>query len=90
MMKDEYAVGDEVKTTIPLVVRGVTEEEATSGVGRWLMGSGGRSVGIAGTVEHTKLLIGGGCAVRSKVGSGVAHCLRGEEDEEMCGGVQGL
>jgi hypothetical protein len=32
--RDEYAVGDEVKTTIPLVVRGVTEEEAASGVGR--------------------------------------------------------
>jgi hypothetical protein len=32
------AVGDEVKTTIPLVFRGVTEEEAASGAGRYLMG----------------------------------------------------
>jgi hypothetical protein len=32
--RDEYAVGDEVKTTIPLVVRGVTEEEAASGAMR--------------------------------------------------------
>jgi hypothetical protein len=32
--RDEYAVGDKVKTTIPLVVRGVTEEEATSGARR--------------------------------------------------------
>jgi hypothetical protein len=31
MTRDEYEVGDEVKTAIPLVVRGVTEEEATSG-----------------------------------------------------------
>jgi hypothetical protein len=30
----EYAVGDEVKKTIPLVVRGVTEEEAASGARR--------------------------------------------------------
>jgi hypothetical protein len=29
--RDEYAVGGEVKTTIPLVVRGVTEEDAVSG-----------------------------------------------------------
>jgi hypothetical protein len=30
VMRDEYAVGDEVKTVIPLVVRGVTEQETTS------------------------------------------------------------
>jgi hypothetical protein len=30
----EYAVGDEVKKTIPLVVRGVTKEEAASGARR--------------------------------------------------------
>jgi hypothetical protein len=29
--RDEYAVGGEVKTSIPLVVRGVIEEETTSG-----------------------------------------------------------
>jgi hypothetical protein len=33
VMRDEYAVGDEVKTTIPLMVRGVPEEEAVSGAG---------------------------------------------------------
>jgi hypothetical protein len=30
VMRDEYAVGDEVKTMIPLVVRGVTKQETTS------------------------------------------------------------
>jgi hypothetical protein len=34
VMKDEYEVGDEVKIVIPLVARGVTEEEAASGAGR--------------------------------------------------------
>jgi hypothetical protein len=33
MTRDEDMVGDEVKTMIPLVVRGVTEEGATSGAG---------------------------------------------------------
>jgi hypothetical protein len=33
VMRDEYAVRDEVKTTIPLMVRGVPEEEAVSGAG---------------------------------------------------------
>jgi hypothetical protein len=79
-----------VKTMIPLVVRGVTEEEAASGARRYLMGSGGESVGIAGTSEHTKVVVGGGCAIQGKVGSGVAHRLRGEAVQEMCGGVQGL
>jgi hypothetical protein len=54
------------------------------------MGSGGGSVGIAGTTEHAKVVVRGGCAVEGEVGSGVAHCLRGDAVEEMCGGVQGL
>jgi hypothetical protein len=32
--RDQDAVGDEVKTAIPLVVRGVIEEEAASGAKR--------------------------------------------------------
>lgn len=51
------------------------------------MGSGGGSVGIAGTSEHTKVVIGGGCAIQNKVGSGVAHRLRREAVEEMSSGV---
>jgi hypothetical protein len=53
------------------------------------MGSGGRSVGIASTTEHAKVVVGGGYAIQGEVGSGVAHCLRGEA-VEMCGSVQGL
>jgi hypothetical protein len=33
------AVGDEVKTAITLMARGVTKEEATNGARRWLMGA---------------------------------------------------
>jgi hypothetical protein len=57
------------------VGRGVTEEETTSGARRYLMGSGGGSVGIAGTTENVKMVVGGGCAIQCKVGSGVAHRL---------------
>jgi hypothetical protein len=56
-------VGDEVKTSIPLVIRGVAKEEAVSGARRQLMGSGGGSVRIAGTIEHAKVVIRGGCVV---------------------------
>ena len=34
MTRDDDAMGDEVKTAIPLVVRGVIEEEAASGAKR--------------------------------------------------------
>jgi hypothetical protein len=32
------------------------------------MGSGGGSVGIAGTTGHAKVVVRGGCAVQGKVG----------------------
>jgi hypothetical protein len=34
--KDNDAVGEEVKASVPLVIRGVTEEKAASGVGESL------------------------------------------------------
>jgi hypothetical protein len=36
------------------------------------------------------VIVGGGYAIQGKMGSGVAHRLRGEAVEEVCGGVQGL
>jgi hypothetical protein len=54
------------------------------------MRSSGRSVRIAGTTEHAKVVVGGDCVVQGEVGSRVAHRLRGKTDEEVCGGVQGL
>jgi hypothetical protein len=54
------------------------------------MRSSGGSVGIAGTTEHAKTVVGEGCAIQGEVGRRVAHRLRGEAVEEMCGGVQGL
>jgi hypothetical protein len=54
------------------------------------MRGGGGSVRIAGTAEHAKVVVRGGCVVQGEVVSSVAHCLRGKVVEEMCGGVQGL
>jgi hypothetical protein len=54
------------------------------------MGSGGRSVGIAGTTEHTKVIVRGVCVVQGEVGSRVAHRLRAKAVRVVCGGVQGL
>jgi hypothetical protein len=87
MTRDDDAVGDEVKTTIPLVVRRVAKEDAAGRAGTQLMRS---SVRIASTIEHAEVVVGGGCAVQGVVGSRVAHRLRWEAVEEVGGGVQGL
>jgi hypothetical protein len=61
--RDDDAVGGEVQTPIPLVVRGVAKEEAAGGARRKLMRGSSRSVRVAGTTEHAKVVVGGGCAV---------------------------
>lgn len=50
-----------------LVVRGVTEEKTTSGVGELVRSSSG-GVGITGTTKDPKVGIRGGCAIQRKVG----------------------
>jgi hypothetical protein len=70
MMRDEDAVGEEVKAAVPLVVRGVPEEKTTGGVRGELVGSSGGGVGIAGTTKDTKVVIGGGCAIQANWGVG--------------------
>jgi hypothetical protein len=49
-----------------------------------------RSVRVAGIAEHTKVVVGGGCAIQGEVGSRVAHRLGGKMIEKAGGGVQGL
>jgi hypothetical protein len=85
--RDDDVVGGEVQTPIPLVVRGVAEKEAASGARRKLVRGGSRSVRVAGTAEHTEVVIGRGCAVQGEVGGRVARRLRGKAVEEMCGGM---
>jgi hypothetical protein len=90
MMGDDDALRGEVKTTIPLVVKRVAKEEAASGAWRQLMGSSSGSVRVAGTSEHSEVVVGRGCAVQGEVGGGVAHRLRWEAIEEVGGGVRGF
>jgi hypothetical protein len=88
--RDDDAVVGKVQTPIPLVVRGVAKEEAAGGVRRKLMRGSSESVRVAGTTEHAKVVIGGGCAVQGEVGSTVAHRLGGKMVDEVGCGVQGL
>jgi hypothetical protein len=88
--RDDDAVGGEVHAPIPLVVRGVAEEEAASGARRKLVRGGRRNVRVAGTAEHTQVVVGRGCAIQGEVRCRVAHRLRGKTVEEMHGGMKGL
>jgi hypothetical protein len=88
--RDDDAVGGEVQTPIPLVVRGVVEEEAASGARRKLVRGGSESVRVVGTAEHAQVVVGRGCAVQGEVRCRVAHRLRGKTVEEMHGGMKGL
>jgi hypothetical protein len=49
-----------------------------------------RSVRVAGTTKHAKVVIGGGCAVQGEVGSRVTHRLGWKTVQKVGGGVQGL
>jgi hypothetical protein len=54
--RDDDAVGGEVQTPIPLVVRGVAKEEAASGARRKLVRGGSGSVRVAGTAKHVQVV----------------------------------
>jgi hypothetical protein len=88
--RDDDAVGGEVQAPIPLVVRGVAEEEASSGARRKLVRGGSGGVRVAGTAEHAQVVVGRGCAVQGKVRCRMAHRLRGKTVEEMGCSMKGL
>jgi hypothetical protein len=64
--KYDYTVGEEVKASVPLVVRGVTEERTASRSGGELVRGGGEGVGTAGIAKYPKVRIGEGCAKESE------------------------
>jgi hypothetical protein len=59
MTRNDDAAGEEVKTSVPLMMREVTQEKTTTGAGGELMRSSGRGVGIAGTPKDPNVVIGG-------------------------------
>jgi hypothetical protein len=89
-MGDNDAVRGKVKTLIPLILRGVTEEDTLGRVWSELVGSDGREVGVAGTPEDTNVCIGGSGAKEGKVARGGGDCFGREEVEEIGGGVKAL
>jgi hypothetical protein len=59
MTRDDDAVDEKVKALVSLVIRGVIEEETSSGTMHKFVGGSGRGVGIASTPDDAKVLVGG-------------------------------
>jgi hypothetical protein len=89
-MGDNDVVRGKVKTLIPLVLRGVTEEDTPGRAWSEFVVSDGRDVGVAGTPEDTKVYIGGSGTKDGKVGRGSRDCFGREKVEEIGGGVKAL
>ena len=68
--RDEDPTRGEVKATVPLVIRGVPEEDTLSRTGSQLVGSSGSGVRVTRTPEDTKVIVTRGGTEESVVWSG--------------------
>jgi hypothetical protein len=57
MARDEDPTGGKVKAPVPLVIRGVPEEDPESGAGVQLVGRSGSGVGVTSTPEDAKVIV---------------------------------
>jgi hypothetical protein len=78
VLRDDDVVGGEIKTTVTFVVSRVSEENTSGGPRCQFVSSYCGEIRIAGTTEHTQVLIGGGDSMEGEVWAGHADCL-GEE-----------
>ena len=89
MSGDQDAARSEVKASVPLVVRGVTEEH-TSRAGRQLVRSGGGGVRVIRTLEDPKVVVARRGTEESVVWSGSRRCSGRKAVEQVGGGVEAL
>jgi hypothetical protein len=75
---DDDVVGGEIKTPITFVVSEVSKENISGGPGCQFVSGFGREIRIAGTIEHTQVLIGGGDSMEGEVWTGRTDRLGGE------------
>ena len=90
MTGDNDTTRRKVIAPIPLMIRRIPKEDATSRTRCELVRCGGREVGIAGTPKNSKVIIGGRSAKESKGRCRSAHRLGRKAIEQVGGGVQGL
>jgi hypothetical protein len=71
MTRDDDVVGEKIEVPVPLVIRGVPEEKIARIARGKFVRHDGIGVGIAGTLEDPKVLIGGGGAKEGEEQSGM-------------------
>jgi hypothetical protein len=90
MARDEDPSGGEVKAPVPLVIRGVSEEDTPSGAGVQLMGGSGSGVGVTRTPKHAEVIVPRRGTEEGVVWRGSWTGGRRKAVEEVGGGVQAL
>jgi hypothetical protein len=90
MARDEDATRGKIIAPVPLVVRGVPEEDTESRTGCQLVGSSGRGVRVARTPEDTKVVIPRRGAEQSMVRGRSGTGSERKAVKEIGGGVQAL
>jgi hypothetical protein len=87
MVRDEDPTGGKVKAPVPLMIRGVPEEDTESGVRVQLVGRSGSGVGVTRTPEDAKVIVlrrgTEECVVWRRSGTGSGR----KTVEEVGGGV---
>jgi hypothetical protein len=71
-------VGGEIKTLVAFVISVVSEENTSGGLRCQFVSGFSGEIRIAGTTEHTQVLIGGGDSMKGEVWTGRTDRLGGE------------
>src|SRR6185312_13972299 len=87
---DQDAASGEVKVSVPLVVRGVTEEHTTSRAGRQLVRSSGGGVRVTRTPKDPKVVVARRGTEESVVWSGSRRSSGRKAVKQVGGGVEAL
>jgi hypothetical protein len=90
MARDEDPSGGKVKAPVPILIRGVPEEDTESGAGVQLVGRSDSGVGVTRTPKDAKMIV-----PRRGTEKGMVWCRSGTGSgrktvEEVSGGVQAL
>jgi hypothetical protein len=90
MARDEDPLGGKVKATVPLVIRGVPEEDTESRTGCQFVWSGGCGVRVTRTPEDAKVIVPRRGTEKSVVWCGSGTGNGRKTVKEIGGGVQAL
>jgi hypothetical protein len=88
MSGDDDVIGGEIKTLMVFVIGRVFEEDTSGGPGCQFMRCLGGEVVIAGAIEHSQMLIGGGDIMESDIGVGFIYHLAGKMVHQICDSVE--